>query len=382
MFSDVGRNLWGCVLALCAVPSLSWATPQMARQYGVDCSHCHVAPPRLNARGLTFLSAGYRADELGLVSSRSTIPLAIWNTFDVERRHSAELTKGFPSRVELISFGSKGRLSYFAEWRALSQSVGGNRRLLDRSGRFEDLFVRIPLDNGNRFAMTAGQFRGLTQVDVSLRLSLSEPLAFSSSLPAVVRSPRARLTSLRAFSPSGRQPGIRVEYQRTRPGAADGWYSSVTLPVTGELTVPLTDAASFEIEARPKGVFAETYRRWGLNSLGGHVFLGDRRRLASAVVTHELGRFALLGTVGVFTSPGTTDTRFSFGGEYTVASAFIGGVRLDDRTAPGQRPALLLYGNAHAPFGPPAFRQALRLQVEQRVQRLNHVTSIALSHIF
>lgn len=382
MLGDVGRLFWGCVVAFCVVPTLSWATPQKARQYRVDCSHCHVAPPRLNARGLALLSAGYRPDEVELPSSGSTLPLAIWNTFDVERRHSSELTKGFPSRVELISFGSKGRLSYFAEWRALSRSVGGNRRLLDRSGRFEDLFVRIPLDTGNRVAVTAGQFRTLTQVDVSLRLSLSEPLAFSSSLPAVVRSSRARLTSLRAFSPSGRQPGIRVEYQRTRLATADGWYSSVTLPLTGEFTVPFTEAASFEIEARPKGVFAETYRRWGLSSLGGHAFLGNRRRLGSVVATHEVGRFALLGTVGVFTSPGSTDARFSLGGEYTIVSALVGGVRVDDRTAPGQRPALLLYGNVHVPVGPIAFRQALRLQVEQRVQRPNHVTSIALSHIF
>ena len=284
--------------------------------------------------------------------------------------------------MELISFGSNRRLSYFAEWRALSQSIGGNRRLLDRSGRFEDLFVRVPLDTGSRIAVTVGQFRALTQVDVSLRLGLSEPLAFSSSLPAATRSPSARLTSLRAFSPSGRQPGIRVEYQRTRPGVADGWYSAFTLPLTGELTVPFTDAASFEFEARPKGVFVETYRRWGLTSLGGHVFAGDSRRLGSLVATHEFGRLALLGSAGVFTSPGSTDGRFSLGGEYMVASALIGGLRVDDRTAPGQRPSLLLYGNAHFPFGPPAFRQALRIQIEQRVQRLNHVTSVALSHIF
>lgn len=69
--------------------------------------------------------------------------LAVWNTFDVERRHTIDLTKGFPSRVELISFGTllRSRVAYFAERRALSQSIGGNRRLFDRSGRFEDLFV-------------------------------------------------------------------------------------------------------------------------------------------------------------------------------------------------------------------------------------------------
>jgi hypothetical protein len=43
---------------------------------------------------------------------------------------------------------------------------------------------------------------------------------------------------------------------------------------------------------------------------------------------------------------------------------------------------VLLYGNGRLPFGPPAFRQALRLQIEQRIQERNHVTTVALSHVF
>ncbi len=237
-------------------PGLSEATPQFARTFRVDCSHCHSAPPRLNERGLRFLAAGYRMD---VGDKRSpTIPIAIWNTVDLEWRHSADLIKGFPSRVELISAGPIGRrASYFAEWRALSQSIGGSRRLLNRSGRFEDLFLRAPVTPGGALSVTAGQFRTLTQVDVSLRLSLSEPLVFSSNVPGR-RAADARLTSLRAFSPSGRQPALRVEYQasRTQP-SADGWFAAATLPLTGELTIPFTDAASFEFEGRPKGVFLD-----------------------------------------------------------------------------------------------------------------------------
>ena len=219
------------------------------------CSHCHSAPPRLNEQGLRFVAAGYRLED---GDERSpTIPLAIWNTLDLEWRHSTDLVKGFPSRIELISAGpiGRGRASYFAEWRALSQSVAGNGRLLNRSGRFEDLFLRVPVTSSGALAVTAGQFRTLTQTDVSLRLSLSEPLVFSSSVPGR-RAADARLTSLRAFSASGRQPSVRVEYQVTRPQSrADGWFAAATLPLTGELTIPFTDAASFEFEGRPKGVF-------------------------------------------------------------------------------------------------------------------------------
>jgi hypothetical protein len=328
------------------------------------------------------VAAGYRLDG----DERSaTIPLAVWNTVDLEWRHSADLAKGFPSRVELISAGPIGRsrASYFAEWRALSQSLGGDGRLLNRSGRFEDLFLRVPVTE-RAVSVTTGQFRTLTQVDVSLRLSLSEPLVFSSSVPGR-RASDARLTSLRGFSASGRQPAVRVEYQAPRgQSAADGWFAAATLPLTGELTIPFTDAASFEFEGRPKGVFLEAYRRTGLTSVGGHAFIGDeRRRVITAVATHDLGgRLAILAGVGAFHSGGVTDTRFSFGGEATLSSRIVGGIRVDHRTGQGRDPAVLLYGNGHLPFGPAAFRQALRLQIEHRIQPANHVTGFALSHIF
>jgi hypothetical protein len=363
-------------------PSVSEATPQFARTYRVDCSYCHSLPPRLNEQGLEFLARGYRIDQ---TESSRTLPLAVWNTVDLEWRHSADLTKGFPGRVEIISAGPIGRTrgAYFAEWRALSQSIGGDRRLLNRSGRFEDLFVRLPVSPGGELSVTAGQFRTLTQIDVSQRLSLSEPLVFSSSVPGR-RAADARLTGLRAFAASGRQPAVRAEYQITRePSRADGWFAAATLPLTGELTIPFTDASSFEFEAAPKGVFLEAYRRSGLTSLGGHVFVGDeRRRVATAVIAHSVGRLAVVGGVGAFHAAGTTDARFSVGGEATLSSYVLGGIRVDHRTGQGRDPALMLYGNGHLPFGPAAFRQALRLQIEHRVQPANHATAFALSHIF
>lgn len=365
--------------------SAASATPQFARTYRVDCSHCHSLPPRLNERGLAFVAAGYRFVDPDLERYR-TLPLAIWNTVDAEWRHSVDIRKGYASRVELISAGAidTTRASYFAEWRALSQSVAANGRLLNRSGRFEDLFLRVPVGLGGTMAATVGQFRGLTQVDVSLRLGLSEPLVFSSSLPATTAASRARLTSLRGFSASGRQPAARLEYQQgAGRGTADGWFAAVTVPLTGELTIPFTDAASFELEARPKGVLLETYRRWGLTSVGGHTFLGDRRRLGTFVVTHDIARrLALVGGIGVFHRAGSTDTRFSAGSEVTLSPNLAAGIRLDHRTAQRLDPLVLIYGNGHLPLGPAVFRQALRLQIEQRVQSGNHVSTIALSHVF
>jgi hypothetical protein len=359
------------------------ATPQFARAYRVDCTHCHASPPRLNPRGLAFQAAGYRLD--GLTPS-TTLPLAVWNTVDLERRYSTDLTKAYPSRVELISAGRLGRSRavYFAEWRALSQSVGGGGRLLNRSGRFEDLFVRTPVTPAGTWWVSVGQFRALTQVDVSLRLSLSEPLAFSSSV-AGPRARTSRLTNLRGFSASGRQPAVRAEYQSTSStSTADGWYVAATLPLVGELTLPFSDAASFELEARPKGLFVEAFRRAGLGSVGGHTFIGrDGQRFATAVATHEIrDRVVLMASLGAFHASGVTDTRFSVGGELNATQTLVGGVRVDHRTGQGREPAVLLYANAHLPFGPDRFRQAFRLQVEHRVQPTNHATALGVSHVF
>jgi len=375
-------TFWALAAAVVATPSVAEGTPQFARAYRVDCSYCHSLPPRLNERGLNFLAAGYRLPE----PRSSTFPVAVWNTVDLEARYSADLVKGFPSRVELISAGPLGgsRAAYFAEWRALSQGIGGNRRLLDRSGRFEDLFVRTPVTPGGALSITAGQFRALTQVDVSQRLSLSEPLAFSAAVPGE-RARTARLTGLRGFSASGRQPALRAEYQRANAAApADGWFAAATVPLTGELTVPFTDAASFELEGRPKGVFLEGYRRSGLTSVGAHAFVGNRdRRLMTGVVTHDVGsRVVMLAAVGAFHAAGATDARFSVGGEANIARLLVGGVRVDHRTRQNRKPAVMLYGNAHLPFGPVSFRQALRFQVEHRIQPANHATVVALSHVF
>ena len=372
-------------IAALAFAADAHATPQFARMYRVDCSHCHSLPPRLNERGLAFVAAGYRFAD-GTADRRGTVPLAIWNTVDAEWRHSADLSRVFPSRVELISAGpiGKSRLSYFAEWRALSLSLQSNGRLLNRSGRFEDLFLRAPVGGRGALAVTLGQFRTLSQVDVSQRLGVSEPLLFSSSVSAPRPARSARLTSLRSFSASGRQPAVRLEYQqRAAQASADGWFAAVTLPLAGEWTIPFTDAASFEFEARPKGVFLETYHRWGLTSVGGHSFLGDRRRIGTIVVTHDIAhRVALLAGAGAFHAAGVTDARVSVGGELTLSPNVVAGVRVDHRTRQRVDPVVLLYGNGHLPFGPSAFRQALRLQIEQRIQERNHVTTVALSHVF
>lgn len=380
------------LLALISFVVAGWhaqasAVPLFARRYAVDCTGCHAAPPRLHQNGENFLARGYRFGPDQLMPAHRTVPAAVWSTYEFEHRQSADFSEAFLSRVEVISGGPIGRsrASYFIEWRPVSKQVAGRNRVLDRSGRFEDLFVNVPLTSGtNLLTVTAGQFRALNQVDVSRRLSLSEPLALSAGVPASKAATKPRLTALRGFSPAGRQPGIRLAYQR--PGlqqVADGWTAAITLPLTGEFTIPLKDAASFEFEAVPKGAFLESYYRSGLNSVGAHAFLGDRRHVANLVVVSDLiPKFQMFGAVGVDRSRDVDRMRYSFGGELVFNQHAIVGARLDHRTKLNTEPALLVFFNGHLPFGPPHFRQALRVQFEQRWQANADGNTLALSHIF
>jgi hypothetical protein len=361
------------------------ATPQFARKYQKDCSFCHLAPPILNARGEAFVARGYRLDDpMTPVPSHKTIPLAIWSSADYEYRSNSTTNRAFPSRVELISAGPIGssRASYFAEWRLVSQQIASGNTLLNRSGRFEDLFVTTPLA-ATGVSVTVGQFRAISQVDVSRRLSIAEPQVFNASLPGTTAS-SPRLTGLRSFSPSGRQPAIRVMWQqRIEDRPSDGWYAGGAVLFPGELTIPFTDAASFEVEGRPKGAIIESFRKSGVSSFGGHAFLGDDRRLVMAVAMFDVGpRLIVTTAAGVETIADTTESRMSLQGEVFLNRLLAIAGRIEDRTGAGRRVAGVVTANVHLPFAQPWFRQALRLQVEQRIQTGDYRTLISLSHVF
>ena len=159
------------------------------------------------------------------------------------------------------------------------------------------------IDLNNRSSLTLGQYRSLRQVDVSLRLSLSEPAVFSTSLPGKP-DPDARTKSLRGFAPSGRSPGLTYQYQSiVKQRAGDGLFHALTVPFPGEISLPLTREArreaSFELDGSPKGVFLETFYRRGLNSAGMHAFLDSDRRLLQGVGTLNRGHFYATAVLGV-----------------------------------------------------------------------------------
>lgn len=318
------------VVALVASSLDALATPQFARTLEKSCNACHAVVPRLNAHGLAFAADGYVLPALarsastadpGSASKTGTIPLAAWITVRHEDRGGSNAADLYLPKVELISGGPvTDSLSYFAEWRIVSQSLSNDGSLTDRSGRFEDLFLDWRFARGH--AVKVGQFRSLNQVDVSQRLSVDEPLLFNNTL-VIGTSTDARVSGLERMSPSGRSPGISWAW-RSGAGetASDGLFHFVTVPFVGEFSIPLgpeaSDRASFELHD-PKGVYVETFYRRGLRSVGLHAFYDDRAWLATLVGTLDWRNLVLTGGAGVDDrDAGASRLRGSLEAEYLI----------------------------------------------------------------
>ncbi|HUF26973.1 MAG TPA: hypothetical protein VMM18_08355 [Gemmatimonadaceae bacterium] len=375
--------LLGTLVLLPTWPGLAAADaiPHFARKYGVACSRCHVSPPKLNEFGEAFVARGY---EMPGLTARPTWPFALWVSGRSESlplpEGAADDVRAYLNRVEFISGGKVVApwLSYFIEWRPVSQEARSDGTLRDRSGRFEDLFITA---SGERVELTLGQFRQIAQVDVSRRLGLSEPLVLSSSL-AGSGGGSARERSLRGFSPGGRAPAVRAAWNQPLAGAWR-WSTSVGLPVSGELSIPLTREArveaSNEIEWRPKGIVVESFARRGLASFGGHVFVDDSRRyLVQGIVTGSRSSVHWAAIAGVARTGELVAGRWSLETEY-LPSPFLGvGGRVEDRAADGANVAVLPYLNAQFP----GTRYTIRLTIERRFQRGRNATLVELGTVF
>ena len=313
----------GVLLLSSLVTSTAWGIPQFSRTTGSDCVDCHTSPPMLNERGEAFLERGYRLPEHLDRDERGTIPISIWATGRTQNHAHLDGTDTFMARIEPITGGSIGDLpvSYFIEWRLLDLHLQGDGTRGDRSGRFEDVEVAIEfIDN---HTVEVGQFRALTQLNASQRLGVSEPAIMGSSLPGPAAE-RDRLQSVRAFAPSMRSPSLRYEWQSMEgeEAPADGLFHALTLVFPGEFSVPLSDRAaeraSFEFEPKPKGLFAESFWRQGLTSVGAHGFVGDAGRwLATALARWNYSDVVVTAGAGMDSGTGSgSRNRLSLQTEY------------------------------------------------------------------
>ncbi len=364
------------------------ATPQFARRHDLRCNACHVIAPKLNAYGLAFAARGYRRAPQPEGETVATHPFAVWLTGSHEDQDPKGFSETLFPKVEIISGGPLGDyLSYFVEWRTVSRGTRSDGSIRDRSGRFEDAFINWKVDE--RSSVTLGQYRALNQVDVSRRLSISEPALFSTSLPGESASDK-RIESLRAFSPSGRSPGLTYSYQSLQgESPSDGLFHFVTVPFVGELSIPLTskarDAASFELRGEPKGVLLETFYRKGLNSIGLHSFIGDDRWLVTGVGTLNLDNFYFTGGLGVDDRrDGSPRVRSSLELEYLytrdIDDLYRPGVgfRVEHVSNDGRDPAYIPYFVLSGPNKDHTFL----LQIQYRAQKDNEGFFIHFSMLF
>ncbi len=375
------------------LPQTTQAIPQFARENRLRCISCHIVPPRLNEFGLAFQASGYRLPE-GLRASQSdgqgddvaTAPFAAWITAQYEDQGDGGATDLLLPKVELISGGTVGEKgSYFVEWRIVSLSLNSDGSLKDRGGRFEDLFFAWGLSE--RHALKLGQFRTLNQVDVSLRLSPSEPQLFGNGLATGTHSD-PRIASLSRFSPSSRSPSIAYLMQSvTGESSSDGLFHVVTVPFIGEFSIPLSSEASgnasLELQGPPKGVAVETYYRQRQKSVGAHAFYDNDSWLVTAVGTWDWKNLSATAWLGVDDNDGRdTRTRSSFELEslFDQASTMraAAGIRIenvsDDRKQAAYVPYLVVAS--------PNTRYTFLLQAQYKVQEGENSLVFALSAIF
>jgi len=386
--------LWGAsawiVSALTIAPTL--ATPQFARKYDLTCNACHAVVPRLNEGGLGFQASGFAPPPARSSSGKgagrsilSTLPIAAWTTVRYEDRGTGAASDFYLPKVELISGGRPmKRLSYFVEWRIVSLALQDDGALADRGGRFEDLFVNWDLSKGH--AVKAGQYRSLNQVDVSQRLSIDEPTVFNNSLPTGT-DPDPRIAGLMRFSPSSRSPSLGWSWRSIGgESAGDGLFHYMTIPFTGEFSIPLgpeaADRASFELEG-PKGVYGETFWRRGLRSIGANAFYDQEAWLATIVGTFDWSDLLLTAALGVDdTADAPSRGRASFEAEYLFLrrECFRAalGLRVEDVTDDDRReryvPYLVLAG--------PNTRYTTALQGQYVSQQGRDTILVDLSFIF
>lgn len=370
--------------ALQAVPiDRAEAIPYFARKYDVTCGTCHVSVPRLNEFGVAFLERGYQMPASWNAPQRSTIPFALWvsGRWDSRPRTPApDYVNAYFNRLEAISGGKivVPWLSYFIEWRPVSQERRANGTIRDRGGRFEDVFVTASARSMN---LTVGQFRSVSQVDVSRRLGINEPASLATGL-AGRSGGTGRVAGLRSFSPSGRSPAVQAGFSRTFANGAR-WMAAAAVPFPGEFSIPLNDSArieaSNELESRRKGFFGESYVRRGGASVGAHAFYDHSDRyLANAVSTARTGSFFWTGVGGIDRLNDVTRGRWSFEGEYIPHLNLGFGGRVEDRAADGSPVAFLPYVNVNLP----STKYIMRFSAERRIQRGRGATFFEFGTVF
>ena len=275
----------------------------------------------------------------------------------------------FPSRLEIVSLGEwKGGSKYFIEWFPFNRSLQTDGSDLDRSGRFENLFVSTPI--GKELAIQLGQFRPLIAIDPNRRLAISEPFGLSSSLPGRA-SADLREQMLRGFSPSFRSPTARISWVRWDDDETglESWQAHAAALFPGEFSIPTTDDgrrnASFEFEGQAKGMFIEVLRQATAWSASLFHFLGDNRRRATGIAgTFSKAPWSVETAFWTGSGTGSSETKRSTF-DLCFSPSWIGAYGLRFDKIEGEESWLVPYASFHAGGKEDAWRFAVEARLRQ-----------------
>ena len=189
-------------------------------------------------------------------------------------------------------------------------------------------------------------------------------------------------------SPASRSPSIGYSYQSIQgERASDGLWHFVTVPFVGEFSIPLSpeasENASFEL-GDAKGLYAETFFRRGLKSIGGHAFVGsDDAWLFTVLGVWDWRGLVLTAGAGLDDEQNRDRReRGSVQGEYLMLQSkrYRGavGLRVEDVSDDGSHATYVPYAIVSAPTS----RYTFLLQVEYKSRDGSDVFVADLSALF
>lgn len=179
------------VVLISAWPGESWAVPVFARKYGVNCTMCHSAFPRLNDFGTRYRDNGYRLpgrenDERTVLQGPAPVALRTSAGYDYESFRNtpdAEDVNQFRlGGLDLISGGLLGRnIGYFVIY---TPQITASRGVAGQEGALEMASVVFPRLKTGWLNVRAGRFEpAFVPFSVKRHLSLSPYEIYDYTFP-------------------------------------------------------------------------------------------------------------------------------------------------------------------------------------------------------
>ena len=168
------------ILTITMISSTTFAIPNFARKYKLDCSTCHAPIPRLNEFGFKFRAAGFRLpEEIG--KDVSTANLGDYYTARIQSTYNlgrSEAVSGVVTNTNQFSFVELTVYPMTGAYGKYLSSLVELSFLPDNPAEVENAYARVTLGQENSyFTVRAGVFHPFEGYGASDRpISINRPL--------------------------------------------------------------------------------------------------------------------------------------------------------------------------------------------------------------